>query len=99
MMHTDQGFQYQHSSWRNLIHDNGGVQSMSRKANCYDNAVMENFFGHLKTEMYHGEVFDSIEEFNQAIDGKGVSMVMGTSRSVATITAKQVGLLGQSQFT
>ena len=68
MMHTDQGFQYQHSSWRNLIHDNGGVQSMSRKANCYDNAVMENFFGHLKTEMYHGEVFDTVAEFNQAID-------------------------------
>lgn len=68
MMHTDQGFQYQHSSWRNLIGDNGGVQSMSRKANCYDNAVMENFFGHLKTEMYHGEVFDTVAEFNQAID-------------------------------
>ncbi|MBG9329775.1 IS3 family transposase, partial [Corynebacterium belfantii] len=42
--------------------DNGGVQSMSRKANCYDNAVMENFFGHLKTEMYHGEVFGTVEE-------------------------------------
>ncbi|KEX88492.1 Mobile element protein [Corynebacterium pseudotuberculosis] len=68
MMHTDQGFQYQHSSWRNLIGDNGGVQSMSRKANCYDNAVMENFFGHVKTEMYHGDVFDTVEEFNQAID-------------------------------
>ena len=68
MMHTDQGFQYQHWSWRNLIHDNGGVQSMSRKANCYDNAVMENFFGHLKTEMYHGQVFDTVAEFNQAID-------------------------------
>ncbi|WP_342763007.1 IS3 family transposase, partial [Dermabacter hominis] len=68
MIHTDQGFQYQHSTWRNLIHDNGGVQSMSRKANCYDNAVMENFFGHLKTEMYHGEVFDTVAKFNQAID-------------------------------
>ncbi|MDK8670006.1 IS3 family transposase [Corynebacterium sp. MSK195] len=68
MMHTDQGFQYQHSSWRNLISDNGGVQSMSRKANCYDNAVMESFFGHLKTEMYHGEVFDTVEDFNQAIE-------------------------------
>ncbi|MHC9619044.1 transposase, partial [Corynebacterium diphtheriae] len=54
--------------WRNLIHDNGGVQSMSRKANCYDNAVMENFFGHLKTEMYHGEVFKTVEEFTQAVE-------------------------------
>ncbi|MCT1415244.1 IS3 family transposase, partial [Corynebacterium sanguinis] len=68
MMHTDQGFQYQHSTWRKLIDEHGGVQSMSRKANCYDNAVMENFFGHLKTEMYHGEVFDTVAEFNQAID-------------------------------
>lgn len=68
MIHTDQGFQYQHSTWRNLIHDNGGVQSMSRKANCYDNAVMENFFGHLKTEIYHDEVFDTVAKFNQAID-------------------------------
>lgn len=67
MMDTDQGFQYQHSSWRNVIHTNGGVQSMSRKANCYDNAVMENFFGHLKTEMHHGEVFNTVTEFNQAI--------------------------------
>ena len=66
--HLYQGFQYQQSTWRTLIHDNGGVQSMSRKANCYDNAVMENFFGHLKTEMYHGEVFDTVAEFNQAID-------------------------------
>ncbi|MBG9350888.1 IS3 family transposase, partial [Corynebacterium belfantii] len=53
MMHTDQGFQYQHSTWRNLIHDN---------------AVMENFFGHLKTEMYHGEVFGTVEEFTQAVE-------------------------------
>ena len=41
---------------------------MSPKANCYNNAVMENFFGHVKTEMYHGEVFGTVAEFNQAID-------------------------------
>lgn len=68
MIHTDQGFQYKHSSWRTLISQHQGVQSMSRKGNCYDNAVMENFFGHLKTEMYHGEAFDTVAEFNQAID-------------------------------
>lgn len=50
-----------------MIHTNAGVQSMSRKANCYDNAVTDNFFGHLKTEMYHGEVFNTVTEFNQAI--------------------------------
>ncbi len=41
LVHSDQGFQYQHTSWRLLLHDAGAVQSMSRKANCYDNAVME----------------------------------------------------------
>lgn len=68
LVHTDQGFQYQHSSWRDLITGIGGVQSMSRKGNCYDNAVMENFFGHLKAEMYHGESFTSLDEFYHAID-------------------------------
>ncbi|WP_407921621.1 IS3 family transposase [Corynebacterium epidermidicanis] len=68
LVHTDQGFQYQHSSWRDLIDSIGGVQSMSRKGNCYDNAVMENFFGHLKTEMYHGESFTSQDDFYHALD-------------------------------
>ena len=53
LVHSDQGFQYQHTSWRRLLQDAGAVQSMSRKANCYDNAVMENFFGHLKEELFH----------------------------------------------
>jgi len=68
MVHTDQGVQYQHSSWRQLIESVGGVQSMSRKGNCYDNAVMENFFGHLKTEMYYGEYFASVDELYRAVD-------------------------------
>ena len=52
-MHSNHGFQYQHNSWRALLENVGAVQSMSRKANCYDNAVMENFFGHLKEELFH----------------------------------------------
>ncbi|MBT2523769.1 IS3 family transposase [Arthrobacter sp. ISL-28] len=53
LVHSDQGFQYQHASWRALLEGAGAVQSMSRRANCYDNAVMENFFGHLKEELFH----------------------------------------------
>lgn len=68
IVHTDQGFQYQHSSWRKLIASVDGVQSMSRKGNCYDNAVMENFFGHLKSEMYHNEPFTNLDEFYHAVD-------------------------------
>jgi putative transposase len=53
LVHSDQGFQYQHASWRALLESAGAVQSMSRKGNCYDNAVIENFFGHLKEELFH----------------------------------------------
>lgn len=68
LVHSDQGFQYRHWSWRQLLADAGAVQSMSRKANCYDNAVMENFFGHLKSEMFHHNRFDTVEDFTTALD-------------------------------
>lgn len=68
MVHTDQGLHYQHSSWRDLITQAGADQSMSRKGNCFDNAVMENFFGQLKTEMYYNQKFSSFEQLEQAID-------------------------------
>jgi putative transposase len=61
LVHSDQGFQYQHTSWRRLLEGAGAVQSMSRKGNCYDNAVMENFFGHLKEEMFHRVRFISTD--------------------------------------
>ncbi|MBG9311556.1 DDE-type integrase/transposase/recombinase, partial [Corynebacterium belfantii] len=41
LVHTDQRIQYQHSSWRDLNTSVDNIQSMSRKGNCYDNAVME----------------------------------------------------------
>ena len=68
IIHTDQGFQFQHIAWRTLVEKHEGKVSMSRKGNCYDNAVIENFFSHLKTEMYHGETFNNIKEFTNAID-------------------------------
>lgn len=61
LVHSDQGFQYRHASWRALLEGAGAVQSMSRKGNCYDNAVMENFFGHLKEEMFHRVRFISTD--------------------------------------
>lgn len=67
LVHTDQGFHYQHASWRQLIASIDGIQSMSRKGNCYDNSVMENFFSHLKAEMFHGETFTNIDQFTQEI--------------------------------
>ncbi|AEU41136.1 Transposase [Lactococcus cremoris subsp. cremoris A76] len=40
---------------------------MSRKGNCHDNSVMENFFGLLKQEIYYGHIFSSFEELEQVI--------------------------------
>jgi putative transposase len=67
LVHSDQGFQYRHSSWRALCEDAGAVQSMSRKGNCYDNAVMENFFGHLKEELFHHVRFLSTDALEAAL--------------------------------
>ncbi|MFF2029703.1 IS3 family transposase [Arthrobacter sp. NPDC058192] len=61
VVHSDQGFQYRHASWRALLEGAGAVQSMSRKGNCYDNTVMENFVSHLKEEMFHRVRFISTD--------------------------------------
>ncbi|WP_243619994.1 IS3 family transposase, partial [Rhodococcus sp. ARC_M6] len=67
LVHSDQGFQYQHLSWRSLIINSGATQSMSRKANCFDNAVIENFFGHLKEEVFHHVRYLSIDALATAL--------------------------------
>lgn len=54
-IHSDQGWHYQHNKWVKTLKENKVFQSMSRKGNCLDNSPMENFFGLLKQEMYHGE--------------------------------------------
>jgi putative transposase len=63
LVHSDQGFQYQHATWQRLLNDAGMTQSMSRKGNCLDNSVMENFFGHLKEEMFHHDEHANAEAF------------------------------------
>jgi putative transposase len=68
LVHTDQGFQYQHASWRRLLDRVGATQSMSRKATCLDNAVIESFFGHLKEELFHHTRFLTIDALRIAID-------------------------------
>ena len=52
------------------LKDNGIFQSMSRKGNCLDNSLMENFFGIMKQEMYYGKVYRSFEELKQAVNKK-----------------------------
>ena len=63
ILHSDQGWQYQMKEYQRILKENNIQQSMSRKGNCLDNSVMENFFGRLKTEMYYGEKFESVNTF------------------------------------
>ncbi len=67
ILHSDQGWQYQMKSYQNLLKAKGITQSMSRKATCLDNAVAENFFGLLKTELFYLEKFDSLDQPEKAI--------------------------------
>lgn len=68
ILHSDQGSIYTSKAYQKMLKDHGVRQSMSRKGNCYDNSVMENFFGTMKREMYNGEKFENIEELKKAID-------------------------------
>jgi transposase InsO family protein len=68
LLHSDQGWQYQMSHYQNLLKEKGIVQSMSRKGNCLDNAIIENFFGILKSEMFYTQKFKSIEQLKQEIN-------------------------------
>ena len=63
LLHSDQGWHYQHKQYREMLEEKGIKQSMSRKGNCYDNSVMENFFGHLKSELLYLQEFDSVDHF------------------------------------
>lgn len=67
-IHSDQGFQYQNIKYRDRLKNKKIKQSMSRKGNCLDNAVIENFFGILKSEFYYLEKFDSPKQFIKELD-------------------------------
>ena len=68
ILHSDQGWQYQHRHYQKMLKDKGIRQSMSRKGNCLDNAVMENFFGLLKTELLYLQKFDSLAQFRTELE-------------------------------
>ena len=68
ILHSDQGWQYQHYGYRRRLEEHGIIQSMSRKGNCLDNAMAENFFGIMKTELLYVENFESAEAFMKALE-------------------------------
>jgi putative transposase len=63
LMHSDQGWHYQMKQYRHALKEHGITQSMSRKGNCYDNAVIENFFAIMKSEFLYFKEFESIDHF------------------------------------
>ena len=69
ILHSDQGWQYQMKHYQYLLNKKGIRQSMSRKGNCLDNSVAENFFGILKSELYYmkEKEYKNIEELEKDI--------------------------------
>ena len=67
ILHSDQGWQYQMKEYQDLLSKRKIKQSMSRKGNCLDNAVMENFFGILKSELFYIKKFKSIDALQKDI--------------------------------
>ena len=69
ILHSDMGWQYQHMSYVQKLKEHGIIQSMSRKGNCYDNCIIETFFGRMKTEMFYGQQkeYSSFEVFEKAV--------------------------------
>jgi transposase InsO family protein len=66
--HSDQGWAYQMKAYRHTLKKNKIYQSMSRKGNCLDNSIIENFFGIMKQEMYYGVVYYSYGELKSSIE-------------------------------
>ena len=67
ILHSDQGWQYQMKQYQHILKQKGITQSMSRKGNCLDNAIIENFFGILKSELFYLKKYNSIIQLKQEI--------------------------------
>ena len=67
-LHSDQGFQYTSQAYFNLTKEYGITPSMSRRGNCYDNALAENFFSILKSECIYRQKIKTFHQANQLID-------------------------------
>ncbi len=68
ILHSDQGWQYQHEGYRRRLVKHHIIQSMSRKGYCLDNAMMENFFGIMKTELLYALKFKTAKAFMKALE-------------------------------
>lgn len=97
LMHSDQGWHYQMKQYREALKRKGITQSMSRKGNCFDNAVIENFFGILKSEFIFYESFineqhflKELEQYIYYYNHKRIKLKLGTSPAKYRIHYQQV---------
>lgn len=67
ILHSDQGWQYQMKQYQRILKGKGIIQSMSRKGNCLDNAIIENFFGTLKSELFYLKQYRSVQQLKSEI--------------------------------
>lgn len=67
IFHSDRGFQYTGKAFKKKLNEAGMTQSMSRVGKCIDNGPMEGFFGTLKTELFYGKKFQTLEELKEKI--------------------------------
>ena len=67
ILHSDQWLHYQHVKYQNTLKKNGIEQNMSRKGNCLDKAMMENFFRIMKTELLYSRQWNSMDEFQKEL--------------------------------
>ena len=67
ILHSDQGWQYQQQRYQDILKQRGIIQSMSRKGNCLDNSMMENFFGVMKSELLYLQDWESVDEFKKEL--------------------------------
>jgi putative transposase len=67
ILHSDQGWQYQMKQYQSMLKKLGVRQSMSRRGNCLDNAVIENFFGIIKSELFYLKKYNNVQELKNDI--------------------------------
>ena len=95
ILHSDQGWQYQHKQYQQMLREKGVRQSMSRKGNCLDNAVIENFFGLLKSEPVsytHLDVYKRQVQHLVAGVGVGIVALHGALRLIQVLFLGCIGV-------
>ena len=79
LLHSDRGYQYTSHSYATLLHDYAITPSMSRPGNCWDNASMENFFGHMKEEALRQFPTPALRKLGRSLTTIFTSIIMNAS--------------------